>query len=340
MKYISAFLTALAVVIPTALPASEREITVVNNTDSITLAGTLTLPDEVSPRALLVMATGSGQQNRDEEIFGHKLFRDIANRLAAEGFASIRMDDRGIGGSGGAFKGATTDDFIADIASAVAAADTLCPRVPVGVLGHSEGGTIAIRLAAANPECDFIITLAAPAWQGDSIIMSQTRAIAEAMSGRWEPDKEAVQRSLLDICKSDVPTAMARPGLIYVLSNSIGEAATLPKVQEQIVASADVMLSDWYRQMLRYNPSDDIASITVPWLALNGDKDIQVLPANLSTIKELNSEAETILLPSHNHLFQQCTSGLVQEYATIPESISATTLDAIATWLNAQFPPE
>ncbi|MBD5259008.1 MAG: lysophospholipase [Barnesiella sp.] len=337
-KRIPALIAALAAFVPAVAPASEREITVTNSNDGVMLAGTLSMPDSGSPRALLVMATGSGQQDRDEEIFGHKLFRDIADRLAAEGYASIRMDDRGTGGSGGQFKGATVDDFVGDIAAAVAAADTLCHGVPVGVLGHSEGGTVAIRQAAHNPACDFIVTLAASAWQGDSIIMSQTRAVAEAMSGRWEPDKEALQRSLLDICLSDVPTPLARPGFIYILSNSIGEAATLPKVQAQIVASADVMLSDYYRGMVRYNPADDIASITKPWLALNGGKDMQVLPANLTTIQQLNPTVDTMLLPGHNHLFQQCTTGLVQEYATLAESISSATLDAIVAWLDAHFP--
>lgn len=331
---------ALASVISICAVAEEREIEVINHSAGITLAGTLSLPDSGVTKALIVMASGSGQQNRDEEIFGHKLFGDIADRLAAAGYASIRMDDRGIGGSGGSFKGATTDDFVTDIASAIAAADSLCPSVPVGVLGHSEGGSVAIKLAAHNPDCSFIVTLAAPAWQGDSIIMSQTRAIAESMSGRWEPDKEVLQRSLLDICMSQVPTAMARPGFIYTMSRGIGEAATLPNVQAQIAASADVMLSDWYRQFLRYNPAADIAAVAKPWLALNGDRDIQVLPGNLSTIRELNPQADVVLLQSHNHLFQRCTTGMVQEYATIAESISDTAIDAIIQWLDTRFSAE
>lgn len=333
------FLTAaLAVIAVTGVSASERDIEVVNEKAGITLAGTLSMPESGKPKALLVMASGSGQQNRDEEIFGHKLFRDIADRLAIEGYASIRMDDRGTGGSGGSFKGATSDDFMTDIAATIAAADSLCPSVPVGVLGHSEGGDIAIRLAAHNPDCRFIVTLAAPAWQGDSIVMSQTRAIAESASGRWEPDKEALQRSLLDICMSDMPVAQARLRLMFALSNSVGEAASISKVQQQIAATADVMLSDWYRQMLRYNPADDIAAVTMPWLALNGDRDIQVLPGNLTTIHDLNPKVDTVLMPSHNHLFQRCTTGMVQEYATITESISDATLDTIIKWLDTHFP--
>ena len=120
---------------------------------------------------MLVLASGSGQQNRDEEILGHKPFKRIAESLAERGYAVLRMDDRGIGVSEGKFDGAVNADFVSDIRAAVAFTDSLYPGVPKGVLGHSEGGTVAVRTAVADPLCSFIITLAAPAWQGDSIIM-------------------------------------------------------------------------------------------------------------------------------------------------------------------------
>lgn len=313
----------------------ETEISVFNPIENIRLGGTLTVPDSIeTPHALLVLVTGSGQQTRDEEVFGHQLFKDIANALAARGYATIRLDDRGIGASDGDFAQSTTDDFVTDIAAAIAFADTTFRGVPVGVLGHSEGGQIAVRLGAHSENCRYIVTLAAPAWPGDSIIMSQARALAEGTSGTWDKDKEELQRALLDLCKSQLPTPLARPVLIARLGAGLGEAATLPAVQQQLGATADVMLSDWYREFLRYNPADDIAAVRVPWLALNGTHDTQVLLGNISTIRNLNPQAEIQLLDRHNHLFQHCITGLVTEYPSITESISEETLSIITDWLD------
>lgn len=333
MNYLKYAILLLGVSSVLPVLAEEREVMVCNKSAGIELAGTLALPDS-GPHALLVMATGSGQQTRDEEIFGHKIFKDIADFLAKRGYATLRLDDRGAGDSGGVFANATTDDFAGDIASAIEAMRSDYPTVPCGVLGHSEGGSIAIKLASAGM-CDFIVTLAAPAWKGDSIIMSQARAIANAQTGRW--DKESLQRSLLDIAQSEMPAGLARPIFISTLAKDLGEAAKLPQVQQQLAASADLMLSDWYRQLLRYDPAEDIKNISVPWLALNGERDTQVLPGNLTTIATLNPKARLILLPGHNHLFQHCSTGLVNEYSTIAESISAETLEAIATWLDNEF---
>lgn len=316
--------------------AVDKEVTVFNKADAVTLAGTLSTPaDGARPKAVIVMATGSGQQNRDEEIMGHKPFKVIADHLAANGYAVLRMDDRGIGGSTGDFSKATTDDFVRDIAAGIAYADSCFSGLPVGVIGHSEGGTVAIRNAASNPKCGFIVTLAAPAWAGDSVIMSQSRAMAVSMLGRW--DNEALQRSLLDIAKSDMPDTQANMLIYMTLSQSIGDAVSIPAVQQQLAAQTKAVLSPWYRAMLRYDPSDDMARINKPWLALNGELDMQVLPGNLTTVSEKNPGAITKLLPGHNHLFQRCKTGMVQEYATIQEDISPETLDVVTRWLDGIF---
>lgn len=336
MKTSQLFLAAALSVLSLTAGAAERDVTVYNNDARITLGGTLSTPDNGAPRALLVLASGSGQQNRDEEILGHKPFKRIADCLAARGYAVLRMDDRGTGASGGKFTGAVNDDFVSDIRSAIALADSLYPGVPKGVLGHSEGGNTAIKTAVRDGRCAFIVTLAAPAWQGDSIIMSQTRAIANAMTGTWE--KEALQRSLLDIAKGPLPAFMASTAIIQLMAGDIGpEAAALPQVQSQFAAAAAAMTSPWYREMLRYDPAADIAAVTVPWLALNGSLDKQVLPGNLDTIRSLNAGADTRLMPGHNHLFQICDTGLVSEYAGIAEDISDDTLSTIAEWLDSIF---
>jgi hypothetical protein len=312
---------------------SENDV-LINNTDAqITLAGTLTTPSEGTPRATLVLVTGSGQQNRDEEIMGHKPFKAIAEYLSERGYAVLRMDDRGIGESQGNFATSTADDFKGDVKCGIDYMRSLYPNIKTGVLGHSEGGSIAITIGSGETHfADFIITLAAPAWSGDSIVMSQARAIAVAMLGRW--DNESLQRQLLDIVKSPISTPAAQSVIYSMLAKSVGDAANIPAVKEQLLAQTQALLSPDYRRMIRYNPETDIRAVNVPWLALNGDKDCQVLVGNLSTIKNLNPKAETRVMSGHNHLFLHCVTGLINEYQTNSEDISEETLATIAEWLN------
>ena len=257
---------------------------VVNNTKAnVQLSGTLTMPD--NPKAVIVMATGSGSQNRDEEMFGHRPFKVIADYLSRHGYAVLRTDDRGIGQSTGDATLATTDDFAEDAKYAVESLkklDALKDR-PIGIIGHSEGGSIAIKCA---PSVDFIITLAAPAIQGDSIILTQTKAMLDASGQGFAWDS----------------------------------------------------LYPWYRTFLRYNPAEDIRNIDIPWLALNGTKDLQVLcEDNTSTIMQLNPNATVVVFDGLNHLFQQCNRGTVDEYAIIEQTISPQVLETILNWLNTSI---
>ncbi len=336
MKHILALITAIAIV-HTAWSDNSftaTDVTIYNKTAGITLGGTLTMPVSGQPFAAIVLATGSGQQNRDEEIMGHRPFKAIAEHLSSNGYAVLRFDDRGVGESGGDPSRSTTDDYVTDLSAAIAKADSCMPRcVPIGVLGHSEGGSAAIKIAALDQNCSFIITMGAPAWSGDSIIMSQARAMATAMTGRW--DAEDTQRRILDLVKSDIPTIMLRTSLYGILSEQLGEMAKMPEVQKQLSAQIEAMCSLPYRSMIRYNPGNDIRVVNIPWLALNGSKDMQVLPGNLDTIRFLNPDADTQLMQGQNHLMQDCTTGLIHEYAAIPQDISPATLSAITTWLNA-----
>ncbi len=336
MKHLSKYAVAiclLAVSISSAASVPEisgHEVRVSNTAAGITLAGTLTAP--ASPKAVCVLATGSGPQDRDETILGHKPFKVLADTLATHGYAVLRMDDRGVGDSGGVFEGSTLDDFVSDIAAGVAYVDTVYNGLPVCVIGHSEGGSIAIRLAAIDSRVDMITTLAAPAWRGDSVIMSQTRELATRTLGRW--DKEGLQRQLLDIAMSDVSDASARMSLQYLLLSQ--PEASIPQVRDGFIQSAKAMSGPYYRRMLRYDPAEDMKQVKDPWLALNGDRDVQVLCANLRTISECAPHADTVVMEGHNHLFQHCTTGMPDEYASLPEDISAEPLAAIAEWLDRQ----
>jgi len=313
-----------------------EDIKIYNAVDGITLGATLTKPVGMEPKAALVLATGSGSQNRDEEVFGHRPFKVIAETLSRNGYAVLRFDDRGVGESGGDPLEATVEDYVSDIICAMEMLDScFSGKLAKGVLGHSEGGTAAIKVANRTPECKFIITLAAPAWQGDSIIMSQARAIATAVNGHWEGEKE--QRRYLDLVKSEIPSIYLQTVLYMEVAGKLGDAANLPDVQSQIQMQTSVMCTPGYRAMVRYDPENDIRKVSVPWLALNGDRDMQVLPGDLNTISEFNPTAKTMLMKGHNHLFQKCGTGMVQEYAAIPEDISDEVLSVVIEFLEGLF---
>ena len=339
MKHL--FLSVVAVLIgmsafaaPDASAPNVYNAVVYNHQDSARLVGTWLLPETTTPKAVLVLAGGSGQQDRDETIMNHKPFRAIAERLSKEGYGVLRLDDRGVGGSTGDVANATTADFTRDVAAALAWLDSVSPDAPKGILGHSEGGLIAINLAQ-DPLCDFIITLGAPAMPGDSIILQQGRAVTQAMMGRY--DAEPIQKSLLAIAKSDLGYDEAKVKLMEIMMKQLGAQADLPGVRNQVEMQVEVILSPWYRHYLRYDPAPAITEVSKPWLALNGDKDFQVLPENLELIGQFNPRADRILLPSHNHLFLECTTGLPQEYFLLKGDISETTLQTVVDWLNKHF---
>lgn len=327
-------LILLAALTAPACHGAESDVTVVNPADGASLAGTLARPAE-KPLAAVVLATGSGAQNRDEEIYGHRPFKTLSDFLVERGYAVLRLDDRGVGGSTGARSDMTTRTFAGDIACAVEYLDSACGRqVPVGVIGHSEGGIIALLNAVGNPSCDFIVTLAGPAWRGDSTVMAQSRAAAMAATGRW--DMEHLQRRLLDIAAGDMLPAIAAGQMMAAIGAEIPEQMAIPQVAEAMRRQLAAMTTPWYREFLRYDPAADIARVDKPWLALNGDRDTQVLPANLETIRELNPAVDTILLERHNHLFQKTDNGNVAAYVSGGQAPSAETLEAIVSWLDSK----
>lgn len=323
---------AAAAISASAGDFSEKDVRVQNKEAGIALAGTVTLPADATPKAVVVMATGSGPQDRDETVFGHKPFKAIAEHLSANGYVVLRMDDRGVGESEGERQEATTEDFTGDIRAALSWVDSCYSDLPKGVMGHSEGGIIALKCA---PECDFIVTLAGPAWGGDSIVMSQSRAAAVGMTGRW--DGEEIQRRLLSTLKCPMPDFQARIAATSILNQAVGEMASMSQVQEQIAQQVEMLVSPWYRAFLRYDPADDVRKVKIPWLALNGSKDTQVLPANLQTFKELNPSVTTVELPDLNHLFQRSVTGLPDEYARLSDDFAPSALAAILDWLNSRF---
>ena len=273
-------------------PYSTEDVKFTNAKAGATLAGTLTVPD--GAHCVLLMVTGSGSQNRDEELFDHKPFAVIADHLARHGIATLRYDDRCYGEStGGDLTTATTRDFADDAAAGIEWLRQSGRFKTVGILGHSEGGSIAYMLGAQGL-VDVIVSLAGPAVQGDTLLLEQNKLVA------------GERANLLTI---------------EVLRNN-------PKIQQ----------SPWYCFFMDYNPHPDIARITCPVMAVNGEKDCQVPAAmNLDGMRRSLQASDMHLIkayPGLNHLFQHCLTGLPDEYDAIEETISVEVLNDISTWLQ------
>lgn len=330
----------LAIPIVNASPYTyiEHDIPIYNRDDGIRLAGTLTIPNGIKPHAAIILATGSGPQNRDEEWDGHCPFKYLASHLAQHGYAVLRMDDRGVGESQGDSEEASVNDYVRDLNTAIAKLDSCFgTSLPKGIFGHSEGGTAAIRIAVDNPRCRFIITSGAPAWDGDSIVMSQTRARMQAEHGGWENESEQRQKYMLELIKSDMPEGILLRKLIMIAIPEVKDTIGFSDVPTHLFRQLRYMISPPFREIIRNRPETYIKKVTVPWLALNGDKDSQVMPENLRLISKWNPQTTTVMLKDHNHWMQHCHTGEIEEYGTLAEDISQEMLNIITEWLDRQF---
>ena len=307
-------------------PYKEESVSFTNA--GYTFNGTLTLPENYTKQTpVVLMVTGSGQQNRDEELFEHKPFAVIADALARQGIASLRYDDRGWGDKSVNFANFTTDDFRQDAAAAL---PLLRKRFnKVGILGHSEGGTIAMMLAAEG-KVDFIVSLAGMAISGKETLVMQNR---QAMSSIGLPK---------DIVDSYCAT----------ISNILNEIANGKKTSEITIdgvpdnlkpilkKSLEQANSPYIRHFITVDASKQLSKIKCPVLALNGTKDTQVDCAANTTLLEkglINSKHTIKKIEGANHLFQHCTTGNVVEYQQIEETIASEVLEIIYSWINNEL---
>ena len=322
-------------------PYKEEEVRFENKAAGIVLAGTLTTPKTGTDFPVAVLVSGSGPQNRNEELLGHKPFLVLSDYLTRNGIAVLRYDDRGTGESSGNYNTAGIDDFASD---AVAALEYLATRKDVnpqktGIIGHSEGGTITFMLAGKrDSNLSFIVSMAGAAIPGDSLLRMQRYLIGTAQ-GVSEEDL-AKYETLLDIITGLTDKYSAD----YILQN-INRLAdeVLPeewKGNEQIKLSIQQGVKQMnnvaLKSLMKCNPTEALKGIKCPVLALNGEKDLQVpADANLGRIKALVKSPVTVKkYPGLNHLFQHCTTGLVGEYENIEETIAPEVLKDMAEWIN------
>lgn len=307
--------------------------TVFTAPDGAVMSATLTIPARTDSRKIpaVVMVTGSGAQNRDEELFEHKPFAVIADRLARNGIASLRYDDRGTAESGGNFLTSTTYTFRDDARSAIDFLHSLPCIGKVGVLGHSEGGTIAFMLGAEK-KTDFIVSLAGMAISGKETIMRQNSSSLD--KGNLSDAEKADSMTLIELMIDSI-AQQVRSGKVTDIDIDALVAAKGLQVPPQVTGSIKPhKRNKWFDTFVTLNPRENLRNVKCPILAVNGEKDTQVYPDNLTVIKELAPQARTMLMPGLNHLMQHATTGDVAEYAEIRETISPDVLDAIVEFIN------
>jgi len=338
-------------------PYEVNEVNFRNPSADVTLAATLTIPasgnatdDDAggkTPRRwpAVVLISGSGPQDRDETIMGHKPFAVIADHLTRQGIAVLRYDERGVGQSTGKFSGATTIDFAADALAAVEflkSQSTIDPN-HIGLIGHSEGGLIAPYLAAQHDQIDFIVMLAGPGVNGKQILIDQIPAgaqLAGASDSTVQALKVLVAKYVDLILAGQADDAEATQALFDQLTQVTEQGNQVDQLLgASIPATLNALDTPWSHYFLEHEPAKFLSQVRCPVLALNGSKDVQVspqlnLPAIRKALEQANNPDVTIReLDNLNHLFQNADTGAGSEYLSIEETIAPAALQLIADWI-------
>ncbi len=331
-------------------PYTSEEVTFKNTSADIKLAGTLTLPENkgnTSPAVILI--SGSGPQDRNEELLDHKPFLVLADYLSRRGIAVLRYDDRGTAQSAGTFQGATSADFATD---AQAAFDFLkthsrIDATKIGFAGHSEGGLIAPMVAAQNKEVAFIALLAGVGQPGDELLTEQGYLIgkAQGLSEDVLRRNRVGAENIYGIVKTYYgDTPKIKEEITNYLKEALAENPDLVPdgmtIDEAITQQINTVTTDWFQYLIKTDPRPTLQKVSCPVLAINGSLDLQVPPKqNLGNIeaalkKGKNNSVTIVEIPNLNHLFQTTETGNPSEYATIEETFSPKALKIIANWIS------
>lgn len=318
-------------------PYSSQEYFTTDHPQGISLAGTLTIPNTVlKDRPTIILITGSGPQNRDEEILGHKPFAVLADILAHHGYTIFRYDDRGVGKSTGKYYEASVEDLIVDAKSVlnyVRSLDAVNPE-NVMLLGHSEGAYIAARLAAEDKSVAAVISIGGPTVPFRQCIEEQILASLK-LSNRSEEYLEKTQRLNRQIYDWVQNQTISTDSLRIMINNHVQEyladVDSLTLEQKSLVAQqlAEESCTPWFREFIRIDPSATWQAVHCPVLGIYGSKDMQVLPNNADRLRELLPQAEVRLFDGLNHLMQPAITGSPAEYGQIRTTISPEVL----SWL-------
>ena len=330
-------------------PYKVEEITFENTRDNITLAGTLTLPNEGSDFPSVILISGSGPQDRDEEIFEHRPFKIIADALTKKGIAVLRFDDRGVGESTGIFDEATTADFATDVTFALEyllGRDDIDPS-KIGLIGHSEGGLIAPMVASQKNDISFIVLMAGPGIPCDELLILQS-AKAGRLGGMDEDFiivNSNLQKGLYDILKQNGNDENLEILLKDKLRSSLADIpseykpSTESEVESLIESEVKKISSPWFSFFIQQDPKDYLEQVSCPVLAINGTLDSQVLAKeNLSGIEKTLTKSgnkcfKIIELQGLNHLFQEAETGAFAEYSKIEQTFSPVFIETMTSWI-------
>ena len=336
-------------------PYDAAEVTFEHKAAGITLAGTLTTPPGPGPFPCVVLVSGSGPQDRDEMLMGHKPFLVLADHLTRHGIAVLRYDDRGTARSTGDFGAATTDDFALDALAAIEFLKSQ-PKIDakrLGIVGHSEGGLIAPMCAAQSKDVAFIVLLAGTGLTGEELLPIQTKLVLRSSgtpeaAAREQADDTAKALAMvregkpLEEVRAFIREAVLREMERNPASKDLPEAERNTQADQAAAGQAEQLTSPWFRRFLVLDPRENLRKVRCPVLAINGEKDVQV-PAkeNLTEIEAAlkaagNADVTTRTLPNLNHLFQNCVTGGPGEYGTIEETFAPAALDAVTSWIRAR----
>ena len=338
-------------------PYTERSITFPSMAKGITLAGTLTVPKGPGPFPAAIFVSGSGGQDRDETILGHKPFLVLADQLARRGIATLRYDDRGVGKSTGDQALGTSKDFADDAEGAHRFLKTAAniKRNKIGFIGHSEGGLIAPMVAARNPDVAFVVMLAGPGVPGKDVILKQSEAIMKTMKVSPAEIKKSRDSQLKIIAAVEAvvrknPSNPDPNKLVAALKKETDALiASLPPEQRveaqknrgMVDAQVQQYATPWFRYFLTYDPRVALRKVKVPVLVMNGDKDVQVIASqNVPEVEKAlraggNQRVTVRLMPSLNHFFQHAVTGSPQEYGTIDETFAPEAIKEIIAFIRS-----
>jgi hypothetical protein len=317
-------------------PYNVEQVGYDNAKEGVHLAGGFTSPAGGGRFPAVLLITGSGSQDRDETIAGHKPFLVLADALTRRGIAVLRVDDRGVGGSTAGPPGATTADLATDAEAGVAWLKQRADVDPrrIGLLGHSEGAMIASIVASRDPTIAFIVLWGGQGVDGRDVSVAQARAVALSSGASEEQARQVAvdQAAMLDV-------AMAAPDASS-MRKALGDLAAKGKMPAGAVDASVAQLSlPWMRHFLAYDPAPTLRKVNVPVLAMLGGKDLQITPAqNEEPLRQAlagNANATVEVLPGLNHLFQNAKTGSPAEYGTIEETMAPIALNRIVNWISA-----
>ena len=327
-------------------PYEAVEFNFENKTDKVSLSGTLTLPKGDAPFPVAILVSGSGPQDRDETLFGHKPFLVIADHLTRNGFAVLRYDERGVGKSTGTYNTATSLDLSRDTIASIEALklDKRIDPERIGIIGHSEGGYIAPMIAAKRDDIAFIISMAGPGVSGREISYHQNRNVIAMTGGgkkalaHLKPLLDKIIDAVDQDSESFKKTALA--AVNEFLENVDEPIENQEEIAKLVAIQMEAFRAPWTKFYVKHDPRPDWEKVECPVLALNGDKDVQVLAdQNLNEIEKAlekggNQHIEMVKLEGINHLFQPCKTGQVSEYEQIETTIEPKVLEIMVQWLK------